>query len=175
VIERCVCLRALRWGLAGPTFARMKRSLLCLALTALLAGCGAVSDVTSGVRETFAERNAPHLKSFSAPQREVYEAVRAAAGQLGYRFVRGGAAQGEYEGISSVRAGETVGTARQRSIKVKLDRALDGGTEVAVRVNEINEADSSNRAGLATESPLRDPTYYDIFFGQVERMLPAKR
>lgn len=149
--------------------------LLCVGLTVLLTGCGAVSDATSGVREKFAERNAPHLKTFPAPQREVYEAVRAAAGQLGYRLVRGGAAQGEYEGISSVRPGETVGTARQRTIKVKLERALDGGTEVAVCVNEINEADSSNRAGLATESPLRDPTYYDVFFGRVERMLPARK
>lgn len=148
-------------------------SLLGVGPAVLLAGCGVISDATSDVRDKFAERNAPHLKTFPAPQREVYEAVRTAAGQLGYRFVRGGAAQGEYEGISSVRAGETVGTARQRTIKVKLERALDGGTEVAVRVNEINEADSSNRAGLATESPLRDPTYYDVFFGQVERSLPT--
>jgi hypothetical protein len=101
----------------------------------------------------------------------VYDAVRVVAGQLGYRFVRGGAAQGEYEGVTTVRAGETMGTARQRSMKIKLSRALEGGTEVAVRVTEIMEADSSNRAGMATESPLRDPAYYEVFFRQLERAL----
>lgn len=149
--------------------------LLWIGLGLFVAGCGALSDATSGVREKLAERNAPQLRTFAAPQREVYEAVRAAAGQLGYRLVRGGAAQGEYEGISSVRPGETMGSARQRALKVKLSRALDGGTELAVRVTEIIEADSSNRAGVATEAPLRDSTYYDVFFGQVERMLPAKK
>ncbi len=154
----------------------MKFSLpLWIGLATLCTGCGVISDATSDVREKFAERNAPQLRTYSAPQRDVYEAVRAAAGQLGYRFVRGGAAQGEYEGISSVRAGETVGTSRQRSLKVKLSRALDGGTEMAVRVTEIIEADSSNRAGVATEAPLRDPNYYDVFFRQVEQSLPAKK
>ncbi len=56
-------------------------------------------------------------------------------------------------------------------MKVSLGRALDGGTEVAVRITEIIEADSSNRAGVATESPLRDPAYYEVFFRQVERAL----
>jgi len=123
------------------------------------------------MRERFAERSAPTTKTVPAPQREVYDAVRVVAGQLGYRFVRGGAAQGEYEGVTSVRAGETMGTARQRSMKIKLSRALEGGTEVAVRVTEIMEADSSNRAGMATESPLRDPAYYEVFFRQLERAL----
>jgi len=136
-----------------------------------LSGCGSVSDAASGMREKFAERSAPTTKTLSAPQRQVYDAVRVAAGQLGYRFVRGGAAQGEYEGVTGVRAGETMGTARQRSMKVSLGRALDGGTEVAVRITEIIEADSSNRAGVATESPLRDPAYYEVFFRQVERAL----
>lgn len=166
----------LRFAAQTRSITVMKFSLLLwIGLASLVAGCGAVSDATSGVREKFAERNAPQVRAFAAPQREVYEAVRTAAGQLGYRLVRGGAAQGEYEGISSVRPGEIAGSARQRSLKVKLTRALDGGTDVAVRVTEIIEADSSNRAGQATEAPLRDPTYFDVFFRQVERALPAKK
>ena len=145
--------------------------LLAAGLALSLSGCGSVSDAASGVREKFAERSAPTTQTVSAPQREVYDAVRVVAGQLGYRFVRGGAAQGEYEGVTTVRAGETMGSARQRSMKIKLSRALDGGTDVAVRVTEIIESDSSNRAGLATESPLRDPAYYEVFFRQLERAL----
>ncbi len=145
--------------------------LLAAGLTLFVSGCGSVSDAAAGMREKFAERSAPMIKTFSAPQRDVYEAVRTAAGQLGYRFFRGGAAQGEYEGLTQVRAGETMGTARQRSMKIKLSRALDGGTDVAVRITEIIEADSSNRAGVATESPLRDTPHYEVFFRQLERAL----
>lgn len=148
--------------------------LLAAGLALSVSGCGSVSDAASDMRERFSERSAPTIKTVSAPQRDVYEAVRITAGQLGYRFVRGGAAQGEYEGVSRVLAGETMGSARQRSMKIKLSRSLDGGTDVAVRVTEIMEADSSNRAGMATESPLRDPVYYEVFFRQLEQVLAPR-
>jgi hypothetical protein len=60
-------------------------------------------------------------------------------------------------------------------MKVTLQPTLDGmGTEVAVRLREIIEADSSNRAGQATEAPLRDTPQYDVFFLRVERVLGVK-
>jgi hypothetical protein len=52
---------------------------------------------------------------------------------------------------------------------------LDGkGTEVTVRLTEILEADSSNRAGMATEAPLRDTPRYQVFFRQVQAALEAR-
>ena len=133
-----------------------------------LAGCESISDATSGVRERMAARAAPRTQTFAAPTRTTYEAVRAAATAMGYRFVRGGPAQGEFEAISRVGSGETLGSARQLSMKVALRATLDEkGTEVSIRLTEIIEADSSNRAGQATETPLRDTPQYDVFFRRV--------
>jgi hypothetical protein len=154
--------------------ARFSRVLLALFAVAL-AGCESVSDATSAVRERMAARDQPHVKTFAAAPRATYDAVRAAATDMGYRFVRGGPAQGEFEAISGVRSGETIGSARQIAMKVTLKPTLDGmGTEVAVRLREIIEADSSNRAGQATEAPLRDTPQYDVFFLRVERVLGVK-
>lgn len=137
-----------------------------------LAGCESVSDATSAVRERLAARDQPHVKTFPAAPRATYDAVRAAATAMGYRFVRGGPAQGVFEAISGLRSGETIGSARQIAMKVSLRPTLDGkGTDVSVWLREIIEADSSNRAGQATEAPLRDTPQYDVFFLRVGRVL----
>ena len=157
----------------GPTLLTPMnpRISLALGLVLILAGCESVSDATSAVRERLAAREALEAKTFSAESRVAYDAVRTAATQMGYRFVRGGPAQGEFEAVSNVGAGERTGTARQLAMKVKLDRALDGGTVVSVRITEILEADSSNRAGIATETPLRDTPQYDVFFRRLQEAL----
>jgi hypothetical protein len=150
----------------------MKPKLFVMVLTLFAAaGCESMSDATSGVRSRIAARDAPKVKTFNADQHTTYEAVRTAAAEMGYRFVRGGPAQGEFEGISRIAQGEGSGTARQLSMKVRLDRALDGGTQVNVRLTEILEADSTNRAGQATETPLRDTPQYDGFFRRVQQNL----
>ncbi len=58
-------------------------------------------------------------------------------------------------------------------MKVKLERSLEGGTQLTVRITEIIEADSSNRAGQATETPLRDTPQYDVFLRRVQQALEA--
>ncbi len=142
----------------------------CLAL----AGCESFSDATTSVREKLAAREAPKSRTYAAEQRATYEAVKTAATQMGYRFLRGGPAQGEFEAVSGVGAGERMGTARQLGLKVKLERALDGGTVVLVRITEILENDSSNRAGQATETPLRDTPQYEVFFERLGQVLGVK-
>lgn len=150
---------------------------LRICLVALVAfavtGCESMSDAASSVREKFAERAAPQSRTYPAAQRAVYDAVRTAAGQMGYQFVRGGAAQGNFEAVSRVRGGDAAGSSRQLAMKVKLENAVEGGTVVAVRITEIIEADSSNRAGVATETPLRDTPQYEVFFRAVEGALKA--
>ena len=145
----------------------------CLLVVALLgvAGCESVSNATGAVRSRIAARETPHVKTFAATSRATYDAVRAAATQMGYRFVRGGPAQGEFEAVSNVRPGETHGSARQLSMKVRLENSLEGGTQVSVKITEIIEADSSNRAGQATETPLRDTPQYEVFFRRVGEAL----
>jgi hypothetical protein len=139
-----------------------------VAVLALSGGCESVSDATGAMRDRMAARDQPQVKTYAADPRATYEAVRAAATGMGYRFIRGGPSQGEFEAINGVRSGETIGSARQISMKVALKSTLDGkGTEVAVRLKEIIETDSSNRAGQATETPLRDTPQYDVFFKRV--------
>jgi hypothetical protein len=140
-----------------------------------LSGCESLSDASTSVREKFAERAAPQTCSYPAAQRAVYDAARVAAEQMGYRITRGGAAQGTLEAVSSVRGGDRVGSSRQLALKAKLDASLDGGTTVAVRMTEIIEADSSNRAGQATEAPLRDTPQYEVFFRGIEEALKTAK
>ena len=142
-------------------------------VTVVLMGCESFSDAASGVRERIAGRDSARVQTFAAEQRETYEAVRISAQQMGYRFIRGGAAQGEFEGLSGVASGDRTGTARQLSMKVKLERSTEGGTQLTVRITEILEADSSNRAGMATETPLRDTPQYDVFLRRVQQALEA--
>jgi hypothetical protein len=139
-----------------------------------LAGCESISDAASGVRDHIAAREAPKVKHFEADVRATYEAVRVAATQMGYRVTRGGPTQGVLEAISGVGAGDRMGTARQLSMKVRLEKALGGGTEVSVKITEIIEADSSNRAGQATETALRDTPQYEVFFERVGQSLGAR-
>jgi hypothetical protein len=151
----------------------MKRNVL-IALVGLVAlpGCEAVSDATSAVRDRVTNRDDFKTRTYAADPRQTYEAVKNAAAGMGYRFVRGGPAQGEFEAMSGVRSGETIGSAQQISMKVTLKPTLDGkGTEVTVRLKEIIEADSSNRAGQGTAAPLRDTPQYDVLFRRIGTVL----
>lgn len=153
----------------------MKPKAVCIAFACFaLVACESVSDATTRVRDRIAGRDETRAKTFSADQRTTYNAVRAAAQQMGYRFVRGGAAQGEFEGVSGVGRGDTTRSARQLAMKAKLEPNLEGGTQVSVRFTEILEADSSNRPGMATETPLRDTPQYEVFFRGVEQALAAQ-
>lgn len=141
-----------------------------------VAGCESLSDVASGVREKFEARSEGRTKIFAAPGREAFDAVRTAANEMGYRVVRAGAAQGVLEAVSGVGQGEANRSSRQVSMNVRLrETEVSGGTEVNVKFTEIIEDDSSNRAGMATETPLRDTPQYEVFFRHLERALgPAK-
>jgi hypothetical protein len=135
-------------------------------------GCESVSDTTAAVRGRLAERAAPRVKTFAAGPRPTYDAVKSAATQMGYKFVRGGPSQGELEAISRVGQGDAIGSSRQISIKVHLRATLDGkGTDVSVWLSEIIEPDSSNRSGQATEAPLRDTPQYEALFSRVGQIL----
>jgi hypothetical protein len=145
--------------------------LLCAGLT----GCESLSDAAGSVRAKFTARDEGRTKPFAATTRVTYEAVRGAARAMDFRFVRGGAAQGELEAVSNVGAGETQHSARQVGMKVKLHASADGGTDVTVRFTEILESDSSNRPGMATEATMRDTPLYEVFFRSVQQALDAQR
>lgn len=149
---------------------------LLLGLSLALAGCESLSDAAMSVRDKFETRNEGRTKVYATSAREAYEAVRVAADQMGYRILRAGAAQGHVEAVSSLGQGETHRSSRQVSMKVRISQTeVSGGTEVNVRLTEIIEDDSSNRAGQATETPLRDTPQYEVFFRRVQGALDAQK
>lgn len=140
-------------------------------LLVLSGGCATLSDATSGVREAMAERDQGRVHVYSAPQRTTYQAVRTAAEKMGYRFLRGGAAQGYFEAVTSVGAGEANRSSRQIAMKVDLKPTLDEGTAVTVRLTEIIESESGTRSVMTTEAPLRGTPQYEVFFRVVQQVL----
>jgi len=150
-----------------------------VALALALAGCESLFDATSGIREKLAARDEPQLRVYpDVPARVVYEAARVAIGELGFRVLHGGAAQGELDAISGVSGGDaadSANTARQISLKLRLHVASDGATEAKVWLKEIIESDSANHAGTATETPLRDTPLYDTFFRNLQRAIDAQK
>jgi hypothetical protein len=140
---------------------------------AVVAGCSTMSDATSSVRERLAARDAGRTRTYASPQRDTYQAVRIAAEQMGYRFQRGGAAQGFFEAVSGIGQGDVLRTSRQIAMKVSLRPSLDEGTQVTVRLTEIIEAESSARAVSATEAPLQGTPQYEVFFRAVQQAIDA--
>jgi hypothetical protein len=147
---------------------------LAFALVSLFSGCDSLSSATDSIREKIAARDEPRVRDYSAPPRAVYEAVRVAAGQLGFRYVRGGPAQGEFEAVSGVGKGDVPNSARQVTMKVRIHEAGESGSEVTVGLKEVIEADSANHAGTATETPLRDTPLYDSFLRAIQQALDAR-
>jgi hypothetical protein len=146
---------------------RLTLALLVLSLT----GCESLSDMKDEFKEKLAARDQPRTQVFAAESRPTYEAARIAVDQMNFRFVRGGPAQGELEAISSVDSSESMHSARQISLKARLTPAPDGGTEVSLWLHEILEDNSSQNAGMATETPLRDTALYEAFFRDLQQAL----
>lgn len=146
-----------------------------LGCVVIFGGCAAIGERPT-VREQLTQRDETRTKIFAAGPRLVYEGVRAAAGQMGYRFVRGGPAQGEFDAVSAIGQADGARQSRQVAMKVRLKPTLDGnGTEVSIRLTEVIEMDSGGRGGLATETPLRDTPQYEVFFRRVEQALGAAK
>jgi len=146
-----------------------------LACAVALSGCDTLEDASQSVREKFEPKQAVKSHTFSSPERVVYDAVKLAADTMGYRQTRGGAAQGEFEGVSGVGEGERAGSARQVGLKVQLRQTLDGNeTVVSVRFTEILEDNPNSRMGMATETTMKDTPLYEVFFRQVQQALGAR-
>ncbi|HTZ19286.1 MAG TPA: hypothetical protein VMC06_00255 [Opitutaceae bacterium] len=143
-------------------------SALCLAL----AGCESVRDATSSVRERLAARTAPHTRVFATESRVLYAATRSAITEMGYRFLRGGPAQGEIDAVSDLDTDNSLRTTRQISMKIRLVPVPDG-TEVRVVLTEVVEDDFNKGAGRSTESPLHDTPQYEVLFRHIEQALAA--
>jgi hypothetical protein len=157
----------------------MKKILAAFSLSFLVlaAGCESVSDMKDGVSERLNARNEPKVRVFAADQRATYAAALRAVGQMDYRFLHGGPAQGRLEAVSGLSTNDTLNGSRQIQLKLTLRPAIgaDPGTEMSLWLNEIIEADSTQKAGQGTSSPLRDTPLYEVFFRTVQQALDAAK
>ena len=155
----------------------MKRPFVLCAvlLLAALSGCESLSEASSSVRGKLAAREHPRIHTYKAAQRPTYDAARLAVDQMGFRFIRGGAAQGELEAVSGLSSSDTLGSSRQYTLKLRLNPTLDGGTEASLWLSEVIESDSRGRAGQGTSAALRDTPLYEVFFRNVQLAIDAPR
>jgi hypothetical protein len=155
------------------------RLIAVLLAAALLAGCD--SGISDELHSVLGPREAPKSRVFQADQRATYNAVKAAADEMGFRIVRGGPAEGELDALSRISEGDDPHSSHQVSMKVRLNPAADSGTEVVVSLTEMieepvtSEPSMSSPAGpdLATQTPLRDTPLYEVFFRNVQDSLSA--
>jgi len=132
-----------------------------------LAGCESVrSDLREGVREKI---DGPTFRTHyvSADSRAVYDAARWALNEMGYRFVRGGPAQGVIEAFGGVHSGESLKSSRQVRLQIEIS-AFGDGSNLRALFSEVLEADFSKGPGRATENSLRDTSLYEVLFRNIE-------
>jgi hypothetical protein len=134
----------------------------------LCAGCDDIGDT---LRDRVDPAIQPHVRVFPADQRATYASARAALDQIGFRFVRGGPAEGELEGLSGLADGDIAGSTQQFSLKATFSPVAAGGTEVSVRLSEFIEDDTEHKPGFTTETPLKDTPLYETFFRCIQQGL----
>jgi hypothetical protein len=139
--------------------------------SALLSGCE--SGFSDDVHSVLGPREAPKSRVFQADQKATYAAVKAAADSMGYRFVRGGPAEGELEALSGITGGDEPRSSHQVSMKVHLSPNGDSGTVVEVSLTEMIEDQTPGEPAMATQTPLRDTPLYEVFFRDVQSGLAA--
>jgi hypothetical protein len=145
----------------------------CL-LGLMLAGCDSVSEQLSA---PFVPPQ-PKTHVFAADERATYAAARAALGDIGFGFSRGGPAQGVLEALSGVQTeGEEgyLNGASQLQLEAHFSSAAVGGTEVDVVMHEIVQNDMNQHPGMGTSTVLRDSPVCEEFFQAIGRRLAAAR
>jgi hypothetical protein len=151
----------------------MKRVLVPALLLAVLtwSGCDSLPGGMGG-------RMGPppaQVRIFQADPRVAYDAARVALAQMSFRVTGGGPAQGRIEAVSGLSMSDSLRGSRQISISVRITPLGDGGSEVSAVLKEVIEEDSDRRQGFATETPLRDTPYYEVFFNNLGQALGATK
>jgi hypothetical protein len=148
--------------------------LLLLSLCSLLVGCQSMESAKDSVKERWTARNSGRTHVYAADSKAVYSAAREATRTMGFRILKGGAAQGTLEAIGGVQSDDNLRTSRQIGLKVRIGYAPEG-SELRLFLTEMIEDDFDKGPGRATESPLMDTPLYEVFFRTVEQNLKAQK
>lgn len=145
---------------------------LCLTPVVLLAalalaGCDSLPNQPGGRVGPPPETS----RAYQADQRAVYGAALVALAQMDFRVTGGGPAQGKITAVSGLRSNMNMQTTRQITLKAEITPSGDGGSVVNVELKEALEEDTENRLGFATERPLLDTPYYQVFLNGIGQAL----
>ena len=110
----------------------------------------------------------PQVRTFEADQKTVFYAAQKALKRMDYNLTRSRLTSGTVEGTSNLRDTQVFGASRQFEFKIKIERLLDGQSEVAVRLFEHSEADFK---GTPSIRALEDHGLYDAFFENLAYVL----
>lgn len=114
-------------------------------------------------------------RTFQADPRAVYDAARVALAQMEFRVTGGGPAQGRIEAVSGLSTRDSLPGARQVILSIRITQLDDGGSEVSADFKEAIEQSSDWHQGFATETPLRDTPYSEVFFTGLAQALAAPK
>lgn len=148
----------------------------CLGLLLGLLGVSGCAGMAGGVGALPPRwRQEPALlREVPVSRPEAYAALRAAAIRLGYRVVRSSPTSGILEFVGPVRSGSAPGSSSQIIARARV-RSLPSGSEFSLALAEVREADSSRRAGHATEVPLPPGPRHEALLAELDRELGAQK
>ena len=148
----------------------------CLGLLlGLLGACGCAGMEGSVGALPLGWRQEPALlREVPVSRPEAYAALRAAAIRLGYRVVRSSPTPGILEFVGPVRSGSAPGSSSQIIARARV-KSQPSGAEVSLALAEVREADSSRRAGHATEVPLPPGPRHEALLAELGRELAAQK
>jgi hypothetical protein len=131
---------------------------------ALLTGCESMS---SRMQDRFAEVP-PHVRTFAAARKEVYEAARQAVKDVGLLPGRTSFATGRIDAYAPIRSGDATRDTRQNTLDIRLTETDAGDTEVALLVWEHSEG---SFPGGVSEQALREHSLYEMYFAALQQVL----
>lgn len=136
-----------------------------------LAGCDSLPSQSGGRPGPPPETS----RAYQADQRAVYDAALVALAQMEFKVTGGGPAQGKITAVSGLRTNVNLQTTRQITLKATISPDGNGGSVVEVVLKEAVEEDPENRLGFATETPLRDTPYYEVFLNGIQQALATSK
>jgi len=110
-------------------------ALVMLCLAALLAGCESMS---SRMQDRFGDVP-PHVRTFAAARKDVFEAAQRAVKDVGLLQGRTSLAAGRIDAYAPIRSGDATRDTHQNTLDIRLTETDTGDTQVALLVWEHSE------------------------------------
>jgi hypothetical protein len=141
-------------------------AITALCAVALLAGCESMS---SRMEERFSPVP-PHIRTYAASEKAVYEAGRKAVKGVGLLLGHTSLAQGLIEGYAPIQTGTATSDTRQTTIEIRLVESGSEETQVALLV--WNQTEGTYPAGSSKQA-FREHSLYEAYFAALQEALVA--